>query len=675
MRYDIRYAEHYVRQQNLRNMILALFFGLAVLGLHTQSAAAQGNVIEVTTTAPEISADGACSLAEAIENANAADQVHADCAAGTGNDTIRLAASETYTFTLAHNDTQGGNALPAIEANITIDGRGSTLARATDPGVGDFRFFYVTASSTLTLDDVNLTGGDPTVVGTVVLFEAGGAIYTDGALHVRNSVLFDNVAAQGGAIYASASASVSVGNSTFSNNRALFDGGAILSHGAVEIAGSVFDANRALEGEGGALSIRSGEGDTSAQIHTSEISSNMAELGGGGIAARSTGGFTLSMTIARSQLVSNTVDALAGLGGGLLVATDEPALNDEPNGENGNGENGNGENGNDENGNGENGNGENGNGENGNDENGNDENGNNEVENSASQNIQQAGVSHAHVTVVDSTIRTNHASDGGGIAAQKSGTSAQQIELIVLRSLLVDNEAGHEAGGEASLWGNGGGIYNAGATLVIANSTLSHNHARGSGAPVSGVGGALANLGLEAESHVEIVNSSVVSNTAAQSGGGLANFRPVVTTTARITLENTLLAFNSSTVPNTNTCSSDVSQSIVSLGHNLESHNSCGLDQSGDIVNTDPWIAGLADNGGPTMTHALRPSSPAIGAANPAACLAAPVSQDDQRGAFRLSVVCDIGAFEFDVAKKLVPIMERDFPEIEPEPETEPETE
>ena len=57
----------------------------------------------------------------------------------------------------------------------------------------------------------------------------------------------------------------------------------------------------------------------------------------------------------------------------------------------------------------------------------------------------------------------------------------------------------------------------------------------------------------------------------------------------------------------------------------------------------NPQLGPLADNGGPTFTHALLPASPAINTANNATCAAT-----DQRGIARpFGAVCDIGAFEF----------------------------
>ncbi|MGH8173532.1 MAG: choice-of-anchor Q domain-containing protein, partial [Rhodanobacteraceae bacterium] len=63
-------------------------------------------------------------------------------------------------------------------------------------------------------------------------------------------------------------------------------------------------------------------------------------------------------------------------------------------------------------------------------------------------------------------------------------------------------------------------------------------------------------------------------------------------------------------------------------------------------IQSDPGLFPLANFGGPTLTHALRPDSPAINAGNNAFGL-----DNDQRGATFPRVVgpaADIGAVEFD---------------------------
>ena len=65
-------------------------------------------------------------------------------------------------------------------------------------------------------------------------------------------------------------------------------------------------------------------------------------------------------------------------------------------------------------------------------------------------------------------------------------------------------------------------------------------------------------------------------------------------------------------------------------------------------LGVNPLLGALADNGGPTQTHALLPGSPAVNA-GPNPLTPFPGSADDQRGAGYARVVggrVDIGAFE-----------------------------
>src|SRR5262249_20347535 len=94
---------------------------------------------------------------------------------------------------------------------------------------------------------------------------------------------------------------------------------------------------------------------------------------------------------------------------------------------------------------------------------------------------------------------------------------------------------------------------------------------------------------------------------------------------------------------------SDCQGIVASSGNNLDGAASCALAAAGDLSRVDPVLGPLADNGGPTRTHALMAGSPAIDAG--AGCPAT-----DQRGMPRPrdrtgdgTALCDIGAFEFAV--------------------------
>ena len=87
----------------------------------------------------------------------------------------------------------------------------------------------------------------------------------------------------------------------------------------------------------------------------------------------------------------------------------------------------------------------------------------------------------------------------------------------------------------------------------------------------------------------------------------------------------------------------------------MGSGTGCPSDGTGDLTTTTPASVlspTLANNGGPTFTHALLAGSPAINAGNPAD----PGSVDracallDQRG-FTRPDRCDIGAYEFGGAR------------------------
>ena len=65
----------------------------------------------------------------------------------------------------------------------------------------------------------------------------------------------------------------------------------------------------------------------------------------------------------------------------------------------------------------------------------------------------------------------------------------------------------------------------------------------------------------------------------------------------------------------------------------------------------DDILSPLADNGGPTLTHALAMNSPAIDAGDNTICATEPINNLDQRGEPRpIGSSCDIGAYESNVA-------------------------
>ena len=273
------------------------------------------------------------------------------------------------------------------------------------------------------------------------------------------------------------------------------------------------------------------------------------------------------------------------------------------------------------------------------------------------------------VTMTNSTFSLNETHQDGGGLQNSFGT------VTVTNSTFSDNWAEIDSGGLDNVSGtvtvtnstfsgnqaeleNGGGLYNYEGTVTITNSTFSGNQAslQGglynnegtvivtnstfSGNEASTADGAIRNYG--ASSKLYLINSTIFNNHAPTNSG-------VLMEEGELHLKNTLIAQNS----NGNCALTNGAQILTNL-NNLIEDGSCDAEFSGD-----PKLGPLQDNGGPTQTHALLPSSPALAAGDPNTCAADPVNQLDQRGIPRPSA-CDIGAFEFTlcVEQTQIPLQE-----------------
>lgn len=280
------------------------------------------------------------------------------------------------------------------------------------------------------------------------------------------------------------------------------------------------------------------------------------------------------------------------------------------------------------------------------------------------------------VTIVDTLVTGNVSQDDAG-GINNTGN------LTLTRVTVSDNSAAASGGGilnsgnltiNASTIGgtndptdslapdlrntsvrDGGGIRNLGTgVLVIGNSTIAGNVA---------TSGTAQGAGLYSIGTASLVNVTIAENEAGGAGGGLA------VAGGTTVLRNTLIGDNNSVT----TSSEDVFEatndgtliltSDLNSGNNLV-ENTAGatvafpapplmggpLNVNGDLVNVDPLLGLLGDNGGPTATVAVMPGSQAIdGGADTA-------DATDQRGITRalddFSVAnpgrlgIDIGAYE-----------------------------
>ncbi|MCY4063960.1 MAG: hypothetical protein OXG53_16430 [Chloroflexi bacterium] len=287
----VRRSEIISRPPPPRIFVLSLF-SLLIFSLSATPVSAA--TITVNRTSADIADDDACSLAEALINANNDAQTHDDCAAGSGDDTINLTGNVTL---------PDGNRL-RISDTLTINGNGHTLS-----GPGDLlqaNGVSVTDTLTLTINRLTLTNNNSTTANNGALEMWDGV-----TLVVNNSKFIDNSANDdsGAAIEVrSAGRNVTINNSIFSGNVAKERGGAIFSSqsgSTITISNSTFSDNES-ETDGGAIFVRSG---VTLNISDSSFSGNEAGTSGGAIGAN-LGNTNLSIT--NSVFTENSATNVGG---------------------------------------------------------------------------------------------------------------------------------------------------------------------------------------------------------------------------------------------------------------------------------------------------------------------------------------------------------------------------
>lgn len=224
------------------------------------------------------------------------------------------------------------------------------------------------------------------------------------------------------------------------------------------------------------------------------------------------------------------------------------------------------------------------------------------------------------LTINKCTISGNRARAGAGIFNSLGAT------LTITNSTISANVVVSISPGDTV----GGGIYNRG-TLTMTNSTLAGN--RVMGLFTVSIGGGIHNDGTLTLSNSSLVENEAVPTFGVSLGGGISNF-------GTVSLGNSILARNAAVT------GPDLFGSLTSSGYNLvgDSHGGSGFRRS-DLLNVDPRLGPLQDNGGLTLTHALLPGSPAINRGHPKTYR----EGFDQRGEGFPRVVgerVDIGAFE-----------------------------
>jgi len=283
-----------------------------------------------------------------------------------------------------------------------------------------------------------------------------------------------------------------------------------------------------------------------------------------------------------------------------------------------------------------------------------------------------------NLTILDSVISDSRSgldmdpvSDGcGGNIAQEGG-SLRIVNSSVIGGTAIG--AGASFGGNLCLLGVslilerstvsggsahvGGGLYFIfGSTATVLSSTISGNTAQENG------GGVYIDFG-----ELQFLNSTISGNTAGDDGGGIyANSQgdghPGSFVSLRLTTvsNNTAAGTGGSLHLVGDNGGLEIDHSIVANGTPEDINLSTGfytasyslienpLDPpamgANNIFGVDPLLGPLANNGGPTLTHAPLPGSPVIDAGNPAIPSPPPT---DQRGFARIvGNAVDLGSVE-----------------------------
>jgi hypothetical protein len=513
------------------------------------------------------------------------------------------------------------NALPAIDNDVTLRAPGSnaaTVQRSTASGTPEFRIFTISPGRTVDITGLTIANGH--VTGDI-----GGGILNQGTLVLTNSVVTGNTSlfangqgGRGGGIQNTGTLTVEASQVT--GNAATINGGGIANGFAqtaatLTVEGSQITGNNARVGAG----LENARG--TATLDGTLVGSNTGLGDGAGI--RSERGTTL--TLVDSAISGNTSGAggTGGLASGANLTLVNTTISDNA---------------------------------------------------SAAAGMYVFGV--GDVLISRSTISNNVTNNTFGFAV--GGIWSRSFGELRIEDSTISGNVGGFAGGVFNEFGSGGleivrstisgntavpfGSFSAGGVFgpaKIDNSTISGNTVVADNIYLGSLGAGTAGGVFTLPGYPTTIDHSTIAFNRVlnapggdvHSSGGVNGFNTsftyngnTYTYDANVEVRNTIIARNESNVGDP-----DVTGSFQSQGHNLIGVLTAGAtgfvasDLSGTVdTPLDPLLAPLADNGGPTFTHALYRGSPAHNAGDNSN---APPT--DQRGRNRIVAgVIDIGSFE-----------------------------
>jgi len=638
----------------MRRLVIAMAVVLAL-----SAPAARAATISVTTTSDALLADGQCSLREAITSANL-DAATFGCAAGSGADTVVLPAG-TFELGIAgggENANAGGD-LDVLGA-LTLVGTGQAATTIDAKGID--RAIDVRPAVTATIRGLTVTGGrapnggpgtdvvlgnpatgsdngQTATAGNAGGGESGGGIRNEGTLTILDSAVVENVAGaggrggiatgQGGGTPVSTGSGGSGGDAHGGQGGVGGRGGGIYNAGSLTLAGVTVAGNVAGGGGvgGTATGGQGGGGTTLAGGAGGNAFAGAGGSGGGG------GGVVTEAAAAETTIDRSTIRGnIAGLGGaGGLGQGSGGGPGQTAGGAAGNGFGGGG--------------GVGGSG---------------------------GGVSLSGTATVTRTLFTGNASGDGRFGGTGTGGIGGFLPNGGASAGKGGNGTGGPGGGggsgaaalsvtagysdvtfDANSTGDGGqgglGVGGKGGAVATTGTPGNGGDGKAGGGGGGGVGAALIAFNTTTLTHATITSNALAGTSFAgsavggQAGGGSASpgnaiggnpgpagVAGAIFRIGTTTLRNSIIAGNG-----TPACYNPV----LDGGHNISF-----TDASCPGAGSDPLLAPLADNGGPTQTRRPLGGSPAIDAVPTAG---AGCTATDQRGAARPGGAgCEIGAYE-----------------------------
>jgi Ca2+-binding RTX toxin-like protein len=256
------------------------------------------------------------------------------------------------------------------------------------------------------------------------------------------------------------------------------------------------------------------------------------------------------------------------------------------------------------------------------------------------------------LTLVESTVALNAVLGGHGGTGGDGGDAGDPLD----GDSIADGGQGGLGGDGGD--GQGGGVFVSGSNLTVTNSTISTNVSNrglgaaggveGLGTPTGsdGVSGMIGEQGknqgggLWASAQGSLLTNSTITLNQSRGGEGSG----VYTDGPALQLHNVLIGANLDNLDYHGNMIASSSFNVIGDGSQVvgvaDGDNSNQFGSSGNVL--DVGLLALADNGGPTQTHSLRTSSPAIDAGDRDRAPAF-----DQRGEARsLDHPVDVGALE-----------------------------